>query len=551
MMAKVIFYAGTEGENGTITRLEGGPAVDAMDRIQDAGGGRTRLQFDYGRLMWVTGEGVLFGSQTQTENENWRFLWKDEVRIDPHTGIATRLTIQKQPAILQINGEEMEDIGTAYRMWTPHPRHSDEADAPMRAIQDIAQEFLQLSAAVMATATSRITAGMLVMPLEGVPSPIDATGDEDPETNPFLQDYIEHVTSAKENPSSPAARTPYLYTPPYDYADEQHLRWMPMHDAATDYMEQKMREELLGRAAIAFDMPPEAFKGMADANHWTAKQVMHDMWTSHGIPVAQRFASDISDAYLKPYLKALPSFDGDITKIVVGFDDSQVVISPDQSQQALEALQWGVIGYPTVRKSLGYTEDAAPSDEDLAQIIALKSRNPLESGQELGLPGQRGPLPNPSSQANPQDGPPAPSNGRTGSRQEALKASLETGAALMALRRCREIAGARLRSVAQQSCQECCEKTDGKSNSLVASILGMDQVQVLGFDEPMRLVAGGSVGFRDQLTEWGYGEAEANSIARVIEVYAARTLFEDKPDLPAGFIAQIERAREVSEAHAV
>jgi hypothetical protein len=546
MMGKVLFFPATENATGTIERIESGPPVDAMNRIQDPGGGRSRLQYDYGRLMWITGEGVLFGSQTQTDNENWRFLWKDEVKIEPRTGVATRLTLQKQPAMLQINGVEVIDTGTAYRIWTPHPRHSDEADAPMRAIQSIAAEFLILSAAVRATATSRITAGLMVMPMEGIPSPIDATGDEDPNTNPFLQDYIEHVTNSIENPGSPEARTPYLYTPPYDYADEQHLRWMPMHDASTDYLEQKLREELLGRAAIAFDMPPEAFKGMADANHWTAKQVMHDMWISHGVPVAQRFADDLSDAYLRPYLRdaGYPNWQ----KVVVGFDDSQVVISPDRSQQALEALQWGVIGYEPTRQALGYTEDAAPSDDDLARIIALKSRNPLESGQESGLPGQRGPLPTPASPQSGQDVPAAPTNGRTGSRQEALRASVETGAAMMALRRCRETAGARLRSYAQQSCAECCEKTSGKSNALVASILGTSQVAELGFTDPLKLVAGGSSGFKDFLLEEGYGSDEAGALARGIEVYAAKTLFEDRPALPAGFIAQLERMKEVSVA---
>ena len=41
------------------------------------------------------------------------------------------------------------ESGIAYRCWTPHPRHSDESDSPMRAVMDIAEELLVLTASVM------------------------------------------------------------------------------------------------------------------------------------------------------------------------------------------------------------------------------------------------------------------------------------------------------------------------------------------------------------------------------------------------------------------
>lgn len=82
--------------------------------------------------------------------------------------------------------------------------------------------------------------------------------------------------------------------------------------------------------------------------------------------------------------------------------------------------------------------------------------------------------------------------------------------------------------------------------AIVASALGTARVSGLGLTDPLKLVDGGEAGFREQLLEWGYGAEEAGAIARAIKVYAAKTLFEDKPDLPAGLLAQIERAREVS-----
>ena len=86
----------------------------------------------------------------------------------------------------------------------------------------------------------------------------------------------------------------------------------------------------------AWTCHPKALLGMTDANHWTAKQVMHDMWRSHGIPKAEQFADDLSEAYLRPALEeeGYPGWQN----IVIGVDDSQVVISPDRTDDADKAL---------------------------------------------------------------------------------------------------------------------------------------------------------------------------------------------------------------------
>jgi hypothetical protein len=78
----------------------------------------------------------------------------------------------------------------------------------------------------------------------------------------------------------------------------------------------------------------------------------------------------------------------------------------------------------------------------------------------------------------------------------------------------------------------------------VASVLGPNQVT-----DPLKLVHGGTDGFKSLLSERGFGDALAASLCQTLEVYAARTLFEPRqPDLPSGFMAQVEKAREVSDA---
>lgn len=526
LLSRVRFYPARQLDDGTTEPITSGLPVDLLHRIQDPGGGRSRLQYDYGRMMFVTGEGVLFGDRLDGDEERWRFLWKDEVKVHDN-GIAERIKFDKQPY-------DPPEYGVAYRMWTPHPRHSDEADSPLHAVLDLAEELMVLSASVMGTATTRMTNGILLFPTELSPNPQgDYLGDEDPMNNPFMADYIEHVSHQIENPGSAEAKVPFTLEGGYEYIDR--VRWMPTHDPQNDYMEKTLRTECVDRLAIGMDFPPEFLKGMTDANHWTARQVVFDMWRSYGLPVAERFADDLADSYLRPSLEEneFP----DWQNVVVTYDDSKVVIPPDMTEIAKQALEMIAVGRPGYRALAGIDDKHAPDEEEEAFLASLKLRQPVEVDDgELVIP-QRGPVAQ-SNGSSPENGPPVPSGGREGSRQEARTASAKIhGAAELALMRCRELAGVRIR----HKCSECAE---GEPLTLVAAALGPEYVK-----EPLKLVKGGCDGFNSWLTEQGVEASQAASLCQQLEVFSARTLFQPRcPELPSGFVAAIEKAKEVSHA---
>lgn len=534
LLSKVRYYPAKQLEDGSTEPIESGPAVEIMHQIQDPGGGRSRLQYDYGRMMFVTGEGVLFQS-TRNEVQEWRFLWKEEVRYDDTSGRWERVRYDKMPY-------SPPQEGQAYRMWTPAPRHSDLADSPLRSVLGIAEELTTLTAAVMATAVTRMTNGFMVIPTEAVPldpeqPDAEYMGDEDPETSVFLQDYIEHTENQIEAPGSAAARVPFLYTPPYEYADR--VRWMATHDPQTDYMEKALREECIKRLALGMDFPPEFLLGMTDANHWTARQVVYDMWRSYGTPVAERFADDLNDAVLRPMLEEEGH---DATDVVIAFDDSQVVISPDRTEDADKAYDRGQINDDAYLTLKGMSLDYAASEVDKRIYLAVKLRQPsLLKGTPYELdPADMVPpnIPGPDASRNghqAENGPPSPTGGREGSRQEARTASIQ-GAAAAALMRCRELAGVRIK----HRCEDC---ADGHPLHLVAA--ANPAYHAAGMD----LVKGGTEFFRCWLEEQGFDVLQAAALCQQLETFAARTLAESRcPDLPSGFIAAIEKAREVSDA---
>ena len=545
MLSRIKIYPASLDEKGELSPIESGLPVDLLDRIQDPGGGRSQLQWSYGRLMFLTGEGVLFGSGLQTEDESWRIVWIDEIKTDDRSGVTYRV----DPA-----GVKLEE-GISYRMWRPSPRHSETADSPVRSVQEICEELILLSKAVMATATTRMTNGMLLMPQEISPGAAEPIGDEDAENNPFLAALIDHFTGQIENPGSPEARVPPLVEGSYEYMDR--IRWMQMHDPQTDYLEKDLRDEAIKRLAIGLDFPPEVLLGMTDANHWTAKQVVHDMWRSHGAPVAEQFCDDLSEAYLRPALREAGFANWDRT--VIAYDDADVVIAPDRSEDADRAA--GIVGgidRAYYREMKGIPESAAPDEEDIQLQIALHMKDPallpekyLPEGyvrQPKPAAQDPGPQPGPEEIMDPEEGPPSPGN-RDGSRQESRTASAKiVGAAEMALIRCRGVAGARIRSY-KKSCPECFETVNGKPNSLVAAMMGPERLVQIGAPDALKLVVGGTDDFEGVLADWGVAPSQSAALAEMIRVYAAKTLFEERPaPLSSGFVAHVERVMEISDA---
>ncbi len=519
-ISRVRFFPARRLEDGTVEPIEDGAPVELMSQIQDPGGGTTQVQYDYGRLMFITGEGVLFGYDGGTR---WRFLWKDEVKRDEMTGAWMRVNYEQQPT-----GE----VGQAYRIWSGHPRWADLADAPMRAVQDICEELLLLTLAVRATAVTRLTNGVVFIPTEASFGPMSVGLDEDPEQNQFLSDWMEHASNQIENPGTAAAALPFFAEMSADYIPA--TKWLQTHDPATDYMEKALRDECIKRLALSLDMSPEDLLGYTDANHWTGRQVQLDRWRMFGFNKAELWASSISDAYLRPALEEMGY--PDWQDVIISFDDSQVVISPDRTEDALKANKQGLLAGDATLAALGWGEKDRMQGDEYAEWFALQLRQVPESLEgEIMVP-DRGPLPSSNGNGNAADGPPEPGANSGVSRQESRTASgLILGAAQLALHRCRELAGVRVR----HKCEDC---ADGQPLSVVASALGPEKAP-----DATSLVRGGSDGFKDLLREQGMAEEQAGALCQQLEVYAAKTLYEPKcPNLPSGFVASVNKAQEVS-----
>jgi hypothetical protein len=540
MLSRLRIFPALRKVGDEVEPIKTGPPVDLLNRIQDPGGGRSQMLFAYGRLMFIAGDGFLFGRELNTANEHWSFINRNEVIVQDGEIIWRRYLSGMDPIVYG------PDQAVLYRMWTPDPERSGESESPMRAALQISEELDLLTKAVRATAVSRMLNGMLKVPAE-LSFGSDVPGlDDDPEEDQFLADIIDHITGVIENAGTAEAASPFVASGANEFL--QNLTWVSVHDRQTDYMERDLRKEAIDRLAMGLDLPPEVLKGFAQANHWGTRQIQIDTWRSHGAILAQQFCADLCEAYLRPALRDENFEQAD--EVVISFDDSNVIITHDRSDDADKAFDRGQVNSEGYRQMKSIPDAFAPSEEDERVFLAVKLRNPtLLEGTRFELKGvsQQGafpPGPEPSGNGGPpvEDGPPLPKGPADGSRQESRSLAVE-GAARFALLRCRQVAGARIR---QQFRKQIGTAFNDVENEYVAAMASRTELRPEL--DPQHLVKGGSEGFVSLCKGWGIEEAQAKALAQTIEVFSGKTLFEDQlPLLPAGVITAIQRACEISD----
>lgn len=527
LLTQLRLYPAKRGQDGELTEITSGPPVDILNRIRDSGGGHAQLLSAFGRLDFITGEGNLFGYDLNTPQEAWRYVWNEELDVELNSDD----TIKKITWRPNSSGSPREFTGeqaVVYKFWTSHPRRTGEATSPMRAIVEgnLAEELIQLGQSVRSQAVSRTGRGILIIPQEISPPPADIEGDEDPESSPWIISIAEHLEAQNEQAGSAAAAAPYLMEVPFEYAEG--IRMVQLHDPQHDYLEKELRNELVIRIARGVDFPAEALTGIGETNHWAALQILMDMWRSHGAPKAQQFVGDMTVVYFQPALEAEEYPDWENT--VVAYDASAVTVKPDRSDDAKTALQLKAIGPKGFRAMLDIPDEYAPTPEELEQMQGPEPRQRQEEDQT----------------SDPADGPDQPGPEGDSGRRTRMTASANgnghTDVVALALMRCRELAGIRIKQKTTRQFPERLEFIQTIPFSDLAAVLGFETLREMGITDAIALVSGGADNLRSLLKVRGYSKEQADIFGKQVEMHAADTLYDLQfPDDDDVFTALVGR----------
>lgn len=416
---------GDENADGTPEPLHpwAGPASDLLEDLRSPVGGQAAILRAFGVNLAVAGEAYLLGQDDDAvpTAKRWEVLSVDELKSEGDH--------------YKRGDEKIDPVESlVVRLWRPHPRKSKQADSAVRPLLDILEELVLLTRGVRATTTSRLAGAGVYW----VPEEIDYPGsnDEDPtvdQPEPFTADLIKAMTTPISDKGSAAAVVPMVVRAPADYIEKVR------HDDFTrnfdSYPSVALRKEAVERFAQGIDLPVEIVTGQGGANHWSAWQIDEQTFKAHIEPMLTIIADGLTGGYLIPGLIAMGAEPEEVNDLVVHYDAAELVTHPNQAADAQQAHDRMAIRNATFRRVLGFTEDDAPDEEEVAERIRIAT---AMKGTSVN-PGGGNAAPTPAGSPS-EVTPGAPSQ-----EESTILAAMVSAAAEVAIERAIERTGARVR----------------------------------------------------------------------------------------------------------
>jgi hypothetical protein len=354
-----------------------------QNAIRDLGNGQTSLSSMMERFSinsTVAGEAFLLGIEDPvTRVQTWSIRSIDEIVVFDDRMMLREgpMTNQGLLGLIPLN----PDFTTIIRLWREHPRFRLLAQSPMRRLANTLEDLLIMRRIIRATGRSRLAGrGILLIPTE-----LDLPGLEDDNYSGTGDDFVGKLTNAMVTPirseGDSSGVVPLVVEGPGDVLDK--VRWIDFA-SAFDKQAAEVRVELVGVIASGLDLPREVVEGVMDANHWTAFMVSTEAFRAHGEPHIITLHEMLSEGYLRPYI-ATSDLDPDILdawlhRLTFWYDPTAWVTPTDMSASAKLAHDALVLSDAAFRRYLGFSEEDAPSaDEILVRMIRTMRNWPVNA----------------------------------------------------------------------------------------------------------------------------------------------------------------------------
>jgi hypothetical protein len=316
----------------------------------------------------VAGEAWIIGIPGGREDglDEWKVVAATEITGEDSAGMRH----------LNVEGERIEDPRVLpIRIWKAHPRRSEEANSPSRALLSTLNQIVKLTQVIDAQADSRlISAGILFVPSEiEMPTMTIHQSDGSSSTQEIAdsgqalyQMLVDNASVAIEKRDSAAAQVPLVISAPGEFLKE--VNKVEFWSGFDEYVKD-LRDEAIRRIAVGMDMPPEVLTGTAEVNHWGAWQIEEAAIKSYMEPLLDIIVASLTTGYLRPYLESQGITDAESYQFKA--DTSQMRLRPNRSKEAIELWDRGVISTRSMMIENGFDPDAdaMPPEEKVIWLI--------------------------------------------------------------------------------------------------------------------------------------------------------------------------------------
>lgn len=515
-----------------------------LSRIKSKSAGLSEIIGRMGMHQFVAGESYVIAQDDDDGNESWGAYSSSQVGVDA----AGSVYIRDAPG--SSTGTDVKDDSFFLRAWREHGQFSNLADSNMRSILGECEEYIVLARSIRATGKSRLSNGVLLVPSE-LSFTSDQTKNEDEGNSAeddFDKDLLESMTMPIQDEGAASAVVPLVIRGPAEFLKEiRHLQL----ERTIDPSVLDRCQFLIGRMVAGLDLPNEVISGVGDVNHWGAWQIDENKFKDHIEPNILPLTSALTTGFLRGALIEQGFKPEEVAKIVIWHDATDLVTHPNRANDAKDLHTKNALSDEALRRETGFSEEDAPSDEELAKRLGLQSSlneqiaiallklsgilppgttsppSPGSGQVEVILPGETPNTPEDPSSAD--GGPPDAQNASavvaaigTGGKENPYKELGKQLAAIdrelqkrlliatdVAMSRTLEKAGAKLRSKATKEMKDAVSTTP---NERVGSVLGKAIVAAIDPDDD---VIDESFGGLKQRYDWWVARAHSKALGLI------------------------------------
>lgn len=262
------------------------------------------------------------------------------------------------------------------RFWIPDEEWRAYASSPMAASIDDLHRWRSLARYARRTADSQLAMNGLVWfaddDWESVTADDEDAADDAIATpaNPMEVMYRELAKLGFTEDDDITAIAPHLVHGAAQYGPPQSVEIGRQLDPNGI----EHRREALEDYARGTNLPASLVVGggPGDANHWTEWLVDDKFFDSAVAPTADRiFHMDLTATFLAPRLRIAGY---DVRRYRMGYDPQPVIVKPDLSGTAHTLWLAGLLGSKAVREASNFSEDDAPTPEDLDLLFQVLTK---------------------------------------------------------------------------------------------------------------------------------------------------------------------------------
>lgn len=307
-----------------------------------------------------------------------------------------RVTLATLPGAGSNAGRQINaDTESLLRCWVPDPEWGQLADAPMRALLDVAEDVVLAGREQRTAARSRLASNGILFISESMSVSRARTDEDEDEGDTFMRDLTAAMLAPISDDADSGAVVPIVVRAnPDDIEKAKHL---VLSRADSDQLIGRQSTALL-RLLRGLDIQPEQVDGVGNGNHWSAWAIEARSIRDQVQPAAQTLATCLMQAFLRPALESLGHPPEQIDRVTIAVDVSPLSENPNRGQDARDAHAALAISDDAFRTALGFDDDDKPDDDERLYRMAAAGRLSVDhaaavlgiqtAGKPMTVPGQ-------------------------------------------------------------------------------------------------------------------------------------------------------------------